>query len=114
MGLLDEASLSPRQAAQYAAQERIASAFGKWDTTTGADGSHYAPARANPFVRDGLICANCSFYEDNGSCEIVNGPLTGGAVEPNAVCKLWIIPVAPTMDEQNLALGAGLLALLPR
>lgn len=92
--LNDEANLNARQREQYIALESIANRYGKWSTGTDPDGAHYAPANANPFQAEGLICANCSFYEPDGECEIVAGPLAGEKVDPNAVCKLWIIPAA--------------------
>lgn len=103
--------LNGRQQEQYIAFETIAEKWGKWDASTGPDGAHYAPARANPFIAEGLICANCSFYEENGQCEIVQGPLQNGAVEPNAVCKLWIIPETPGQDGQD-AMAQGILDML--
>ena len=108
--LNDEVNLNARQREQYTALERIASRYGKWDTSTGPDGAHYAPADANPFVSEGLICGNCAFYEA-GQCEVVTGPLAGGLVDPNAVCKHWIIPGTPGVDEQALAAGDLLVML---
>ena len=102
-----EANLNNRQREQYTALESIANRYGKWDATTGADGAHYAPAANNPFISEGLVCANCVFYEQGGQCEIVNGTLPGGNVEPNAVCKLWIIPA-----DGNAAIDQTAAALL--
>lgn len=79
--------LSPMQSAQYEAYEDIVEKFGKFDQSAGRNGSHYAPADKNPFKNDGLICANCVFYEGGRGCEIVSG-----TIEPEAICKLWIIP----------------------
>lgn len=58
--------------------------FGKFDQSSGANGAHYA--EENPFVDQGIICANCVFFEGGGNCHIVEGK-----VKPNAICKLWII-----------------------
>lgn len=41
----------------------------------------------NPFASRGIACRNCVYFEEDGSCEIVKG-----AISPNAICKLWIIP----------------------
>lgn len=104
--------LNNRQKAQYAALERIAGDYGPWGTGTDADGAHYAPAAANPFKPD-LMCGKCSFYEsESGLCEIVRGPLLNGGVEANAVCKLWIIPEAPSRAESSNALGNAIRGLL--
>jgi dsRNA-specific ribonuclease len=40
-----------------------------------------------PFKEEGLMCSNCVFYIGGGACEIVKGK-----IEPEAICKLWIIP----------------------
>jgi len=79
--------LSPMQIAQYEGYESIVEKFGKFDQTTGRNGAHYAPADKNPFKDEGLVCSNCVFYEGGQGCEIVSGQ-----IDPNAICKLWIIP----------------------
>ena len=79
--------LNARQRAQYEGYEAIVEEYGVFDQSTGADGAHYASADKNPFKEEGMICANCVFYEGGGGCEIVSGD-----IEPNAICKLWIIP----------------------
>ena len=82
------ASLNERQ--QELAKEYAENAleFGMFDQTSGADGAHYAPAAKNPFKADGLVCKNCIFFnEENSQCKIV-----AGFIEPDAICKLWIIP----------------------
>lgn len=81
-----EPTLKPRQQMHYEVLESIAEKYGKWDQTAGANGAHYAPAAANPFKEQGMICANCIFYEGGQGCEIVSGK-----IEPEAICKLWII-----------------------
>lgn len=82
----EESGLTPRQFTMYDLFETMAENFGKWDQTTGADGAHYAPAEANPFKEEGLMCVNCAFFQGGGRCEIVEGE-----IEPEAICKLWII-----------------------
>ena len=78
--------LNPRQKCQYEAFEWIAEKFGKWDKGSEDNGAHYMEAEDNPFKKDGMICANCVFYEGGQGCEIVSG-----TIDPNALCKLWII-----------------------
>ena len=78
--------LSPRQEALYAAYEIIAESFGMFDQSSGADGAHYMSEDDNPFIAEGLNCANCCFYEGGQACEIVEGQ-----IHPNALCKLWVI-----------------------
>jgi len=81
-----EPSLKLRQQMHYEVLESIAEKYGKWDQSAGANGAHYAPAEVNPFKEQGMICANCIFYEGGQVCEIVSG-----TIEPEAICKLWII-----------------------
>jgi len=81
-------SLNERQQELAKEYAETALEFGMFDQTLGADGAHYAPAAKNPFKADGLICKNCIFYnEENSQCKIV-----AGYIEPEAICKLWIIP----------------------
>jgi hypothetical protein len=79
--------LNPRQRMMYEKFEWIAETLGPWDGGVGADGAHYIPASDNVFADKGMKCANCVFFEGGGGCEILDM-----AVEPEAVCKLWIIP----------------------
>lgn len=84
---MDEAEyLTPRQKAQYDAYEIIAEHFGMWTADSGPDGAHYMTEDQNPFIDEGLMCANCAFYEGGQRCEIVEG-----RIHPMALCKLWII-----------------------
>lgn len=82
-----EEKLNPRQKLMYDHYQHIVEMFGKFDQTSKANGAHYAPAEANPFVEQGMICSNCVFFMGGQGCGIV-----AGKIEPNAVCKLWIIP----------------------
>lgn len=79
----DTDGLTDRQEAMYELYEQVAYTFGKWDTSTGANGAHYV--EKSPF--EGMNCANCVFFRGGRKCEIVNGDIA-----PEAVCKLWIIP----------------------
>jgi hypothetical protein len=83
----DDMALNPRQRMMYEKFEWIADTFGAFDGGVGADGAHYITAADNVFNDQGLNCANCVFYKGGGGCEILNMP-----VEPEGVCKLWIIP----------------------
>lgn len=82
-----ESKLSPRQKMMYDKYEELVEEFGKFNQTALADGAHYAPASKNPFVKEGLVCSNCVYFMGGQACEIV-----AGKVEPNGICKLWIIP----------------------
>jgi HK97 family phage prohead protease len=79
-----EYGINPRQGAMYDIYEKIAEEFGKWDQGIGADGAHYVAQ--SPFADEGMVCANCVFYEGGRGCEIVSGDIA-----PEGICKLWII-----------------------
>lgn len=79
--------LTPHQLAQMEAESEIAELFGAYDQGSGPDGAHYVAA--SPFVADGLVCSSCAFYEGPRACEIVRGD-----IDPNGICKKWVIPVA--------------------
>lgn len=91
----DTEPLTDRQEAMEDVYELIAAAYGQWDQGSGPDGAHYMSAADNPFAREGLRCDSCCFWED-GLCEIVSGE-----VEPAGLCKLWIIPDAEAMPEEE-------------
>ena len=77
-------TLTPRQLAQYAADESIVELFGKYDQGNGPDGAHYVSE--SPFAGDGMVCSSCAFFEGGNACEIVDGE-----VLPSAICKRWVI-----------------------
>lgn len=80
--------LNERQQEQAESIAELALKFGMFDQTTGANGAHYAPADKNPFKAEGLACRNCVFFDEiNKQCQVVSG-----VIEPEAVCKLWVIP----------------------
>ena len=84
----DYALLNDRQKDQAEETTELAVKHGMFDQSSGADGAHYAPAAKNPFKADGLMCKNCIFFnEDQSQCQVVAGP-----IEPEAICKMWIIP----------------------
>jgi hypothetical protein len=78
------AGLTARQAALYTQVESIAEELGPFDQTSGADGAHYMAA--SPFAGEGIRCANCSLFAGGRACEVV-----AGDIDPDGVCKLWII-----------------------
>jgi hypothetical protein len=93
----DYALLNERQQSQADDLAELAVEFGMFDQTTGANGAHYAPADKNPFKAEGLKCGNCIFFnESNNQCQIV-----AGIIEPEAVCKLWIIPEMKLATTRN-------------
>jgi len=80
----ETSSLTPRQSAMYGMYEKIAEKFGKWNQGIGADGAHYVAN--SPFKTEGMVCSNCEYFQGGKACEIVEGN-----IEPDAICKLWII-----------------------
>lgn len=83
---LYEKALNERQQAIYDDLEKVVEEHGMFDWGTGPNGAHYVSADKNPFIKDGLVCSNCSFWKGPNKCELVKGEL-----EPNAICKLWVI-----------------------
>lgn len=81
----DMERFTPRQIAQYNADESIVELFGQYDQSSNPDGAHYVAV--SPFAAEGLVCANCAFYDGARACEIV-----AGDIAPEAICKRWIIP----------------------
>lgn len=79
-----EELLKPRQKIMYEVYENIVETFGVFTQDIGANGAHYVAE--SPFKEEGMICANCVFYEGGRGCEIVEGDIA-----PNGICKLWII-----------------------
>jgi len=80
-----EDRLNPTQNAIYEFLESLTEAVGKFNQSSDANGAHYM--EDNPFVDEGLMCANCIFYEGGGGCEIVEGQ-----IDHMALCKFWVIP----------------------
>jgi len=80
-----EDRLNPTQSAVYEFLESLTETVGKFNQSSDANGAHYM--EENPFVDEGLMCANCVFFQGGGGCEIVEGQ-----IDHMALCKFWIIP----------------------
>jgi len=78
--------LSDRQKALSRALYRIAREEGPWKRDMRSEGAHYIEGQHNPFKKEGIRCDVCVFYDDR-RCDIVKG-----SIEPDAMCKLWVIP----------------------
>ena len=89
----DWEGLNERQSDQADALCMIVEEYGQYDQSSNADGSHYADGQNNPFKADGLVCSSCIFYEQN-ACHIVSGN-----IDPEGICKLWIIPEEKIMEK---------------
>ena len=75
--------------------------YGYFDRGFGGNGIHYASAAENPFKDQGIDCENCVFYYLEGDaprCELIQG-----AIEPEAVCKFWIISEEDIKKESQAA-----------
>jgi signal peptide peptidase SppA len=77
--------LTPRQKEMIDSMGDIEETFGQFDQTSGPDGAHYAAP--SPFAAQGLVCQNCVYYRGPRGCQLVSGD-----IDPNAICKLWVIP----------------------
>lgn len=75
---------TPKQVALYNTYEQLVATGGMFNPGVDGDGAHYGPE--SPFAAEGLICANCVFYEGGQKCELVSG-----TINPGGICKLWII-----------------------
>lgn len=79
--------LNDRQKMMYEHYEMVVDEYGKFDQGGKANGAHYADGELNPFAKAGMICGNCVFFMGGQACELVSGK-----IDPNGICKLWIIP----------------------
>jgi len=95
-------NLSNHQIDLYHAYEYVVEQNGLFDQSYGNNGSHYTPGDKNPFVEEGMVCSNCVFYEGGQRCEIVSG-----TIEPNAICKFWIIPEELLAPEQPVEIRSA-------
>jgi HK97 family phage prohead protease len=91
-------SLSAANYALYEALNTIADTEGMWPQE-GPDGSHYM--KRSPFQGQGMMCSNCVFFNEGGSCDVVEGQ-----IEEKGLCKLWIIPEEKlSMEDPISAIG---------
>jgi hypothetical protein len=99
-------SLNDRQQDQAEAYFEIVLEYGMFDQSSKANGAHYAPAAKNPFKATGLMCGNCVFFNDNNGAQCM---IVEGTIEPEAVCKMWIIPeekiIEPTAKSDDIWAG---------
>jgi hypothetical protein len=75
--------------------------YGYFDRGFGSNGIHYASAAQNPFKEQGIDCENCAFYYLEGDaprCELIQG-----AIEPEAICKFWIVSDEDIKKESEAA-----------
>jgi hypothetical protein len=77
-------SLSAANYDLYEALEKIAGENGPWPQD-GPDGCGYA--KKSQFGSQGMNCANCVFFNQGGTCDIVEGEIA-----EEGLCRFWIIP----------------------
>ena len=83
--MMPEENVSPRQDLLENQIKNVVETFGQFDQGIGEAGAHYVAE--SPFAKEGLVCSSCVFFEGGNACEIVSGN-----IDPNAICKFWIIP----------------------
>jgi hypothetical protein len=89
--------LNERQQSLAESYTKTALEYGMFNQTSFADGAHYAPAAVNPFKKTGMMCQNCLFFAEGANqCMIV-----AGMIEPEAICKLWVIPESKINEPGN-------------
>jgi signal peptide peptidase SppA len=77
--------LTPRQKEMVDSYCDVEEIFGMFKQDSSPDGAHYSAV--SPFASSGLLCQNCVFYRGPRGCGLVEGD-----IDPNAICKLWVIP----------------------
>ena len=87
-----------RQKVQYDMTEALVERFGRFGHGSNADGAHYMSEDDNPFIAEGMNCANCVAFRGGRACEWVEGDIS-----PNGLCKLWIIPEDLMVHEMTKA-----------
>ena len=85
--MTNQLNLKSREMDQAQAYYEIAAHYGQWRQGSLSGGAHYFGSEDNPFIEEGMICANCIFWIPEGQCRIVQG-----RIDPEGLCKLWIIP----------------------
>jgi len=79
------ALLTPRQKEMIDGYNDVEETFGMFKQDSSPDGAHYSAV--SPFAGTGLLCQNCVFYRGPRGCGLVEGD-----IDPNGICKLWVIP----------------------
>ena len=79
------ALLTPRQKEMVDNVCDVEETFGMFKQDSSPDGAHYSAV--SPFADTGLLCQNCVFYRGPRGCGLVEGD-----IDPNGICKLWVIP----------------------
>lgn len=90
-------ALTDRQKEMAEDTAEIAMEFGMFKQDSGPDGAHYFDGTKNPFKAEGVKCYNCIFFnEEQNQCIVVEGK-----IDPEGLCKLWVIPEDELSQEQE-------------
>ena len=79
--------LAPQEKAFHDALCMLVDRYGPFDQEGSGVWVGYRDAEHNEDAYMGVKCSNCSFYKEDGGCEILSYK-----VEPNAICRLAAIP----------------------
>lgn len=80
---------SDRMASLAATYKKLVSTsleYGRSIRDQGPEKFHYVDTANNPFLMDGMMCANCTFYDGGSACQVVPG-----SIEEGGYCKLWLL-----------------------
>jgi hypothetical protein len=89
-------SLSERQkdlAEEYA--ESVLE-YGMFKQDSSGNGAHYFDGSKNPFKADGIQCESCIFFNELTNQFVI----VEGHIDPEGLCKLWIIPESDILEDQ--------------
>jgi len=79
--------LKPQEKAFHDSLCAIVERYGPFDQGDSGVWVGYRDSQHNEDASIGVKCSNCSFYKEDGGCEILSFK-----VEPNAICRLAAIP----------------------
>jgi len=94
---IDKNSLDQEESDLRDALRKIVKRHGKINEDSNGIWAGYKPAAQNPVAGIGVKCANCVFYKENNSCEIIDMQ-----IEPEGKCRFAIIPPGVVKGDINL------------
>lgn len=84
---IDKNNLDKEEADLRDALLKIVKRHGKFNEDKDGVWAGYKPASENPIASIGVKCANCVFFQNDGSCKIVDMD-----IEPEGKCRFAVIP----------------------
>lgn len=91
--------LKPQEKAFHDSLCAIVERYGPFDQGESGVWVGYRDSQNNEDASIGVKCSNCSFYKEDGGCEILSFK-----VEPNAICRLAAIPDHLITENKNIEL----------